>query len=221
MNKTNINNNKMNKKKQIIDNNEINENKNIGNDLFFNSKWNVWIHKSSNSDWDISSYEKIYTITNISTFWRFFSNYQMIDKIDNQIFIMRDDIKPIWEDNANKNGGTCSIKFNYITNKYNNENTDDFGSGVMIALCMLIMNETLIQEKNEINGISYSVKSNGVIIKIWNKNNKYEIATKLPVKLFNDINYILKSKALINKKNNTVIDNKVSIKYIVNKLSEY
>ncbi|NBX75046.1 MAG: hypothetical protein EBQ92_00630, partial [Proteobacteria bacterium] len=70
----------------------------LGNNKYFNSPWTVWIHKSDCDTWTEDSYTNAYLINNIGSFWRFFNNFQLIDKLKNQIFIFKNKIKPIWED---------------------------------------------------------------------------------------------------------------------------
>lgn len=161
----------------------------LGNNKFLGSQWSVWVHKAECSSWTEENYINIYTIKSIGSFWRFFNNFNILDKYANYLFIMRDSIKPIWEDNENRNGGICSIKIDC----YNRTNKTDIGSEVMICLCLLMMNETLIQNNNIINGISYSIKNKNILIKIWYNNYAINIEDKLPKNLLNKIEVMLKN----------------------------
>ena len=117
---------------------------------------------------------------------------------------MRDKIKPIWEDNHNKEGGICSLKMDC----YDKNNNYDIGSEAMICFCMLLVNETLISENHEINGISYSIKNRSILIKIWSKNFKNDISEKIPKNLINKISTIIKNCSIHKK-----INNSISIRY--------
>ena len=111
-------NRKYNKNKQNINKNIYIENSNteeLGNNKELNNKWKVWVHINNNNDWTLDSYNNIYTINTIGEFWRYFNNFHLLDKINNQYFIMRDHITPIWEDINNRDGGICSIKIDYYT----------------------------------------------------------------------------------------------------------
>lgn len=167
----------------------------MGNDIFLNSMWTVWTHKYDCDVWTEDSYNNIYVINSIGTFWRFFNNFKLFDKTRNQLFIMRNKIKPIWEDNENRKGGICSIKMDY-------KGHGDLGSDVMTCISLLIMNETFIQENDEINGIAYSIKNGSVFIKIWCKNYSFDILKKLPFPLFNKLRSMI-----------TVTDNSNKYKY--------
>ncbi len=131
----------------------------------FKSQWNVWIHKNASNDWSITGYDKIMTISNIKNFWEFLNNFDKINYLDNQIFIMRDNILPIWETPENRDGGAAIIRL-----KHTEPNLLNIWSDV----CLLTMNEQICPIVNEINGISFNLKSDLVVIKIWNRNGQYE-----------------------------------------------
>ena len=171
------------------------ENNNYENDLGNNAKlntyWTAWVHKINNNDWTISGYQKIYTINSIGAFWRFFNNFHMIDRFNNHLFIMREEIVPIWEDVNNKFGGICSIKIDTPARR----NTPDITAEIMTAFCMLIMNESFVPDNMNINGISFSIKKRSVLIKLWTKTYREndEFIKNMPINLFNKINDELES----------------------------
>jgi len=181
---------------KILENKQIyDENKNygdIGNDLKLNSYWTVWIHKSDDSDWTLKSYQKKYIINSIGSFWRFFNNFQLYDCYKNQLFIMRGEIAPIWEDVNNKFGGICSTKVDSTQRGFKT----DISTEIFITICMLIMNETFVANSEDINGISYSVKKRGTLIKLWTKtcHKDDKFINELPKSLFNKFNQELQKQ---------------------------
>jgi hypothetical protein len=181
----------------------------LGNNMFLNSPWTVWVHKSDCLTWTEDSYTNIYVINSLGSFWRFFNNFHLLDKVKNQLFIMRNKVKPIWEDNENRNGGICSIKLDC----FSKQGKSDVGVVAMTAICLLIMNETFVQYNNEeINGISYSIKNRSVLIKIWCKNFSTKISEKIPLGFFNKLDATLNSldKYSFDRKKG---ENKLSIRY--------
>ena len=183
----------------------------MGNTMFLNSPWTVWIHKADCQVWTEESYTNIYVVNSIGSFWRFFNNFHALDKVRNQFFIMRNKIKPIWEDNDNRNGGICSIKLDC----YSKQGRIDIGVEIMMCVCLLVMNETLVQANEEINGISYSIKNRSVLIKLWCKNFTNKIAEKLPIGLFSKLDTMMRNmdrdRGNFNRK--PLVDNKISIRY--------
>jgi hypothetical protein len=176
------------------------ENIDYGDNLFLNTQYTVWVHRNDCNDWTESSYKSVYVIDSIGTFWKFFNNFHMLNKEENQFFIMKDKIKPIWEDNNNRIGGCYSMKLDC----YDKNGKDDLASEVMISLCILIMNESLVPENGMINGISYSIKNRSVLIKIWTRNFNYNMEEKFPKGLLSKFNNIVKNRVLY-KKNDIVV----------------
>jgi len=174
------------KKKDIEDINEY------GNTKFLNSIWTVWIHKSDCTSWTEESYTNIYAINNVGSFWRFYNNFHLLDKNKYQYFVMRNKIKPIWEDNENRNGTICSFKV-------------DYGICAFTCISLLIMNETFIKNNEEINGISYTTKNKSALLKIWFKNIFNKITGKESIEFLNKFN--------ITARNNKFGNKNVSIRY--------
>ena len=90
---------------------------------------------------------------------------------------MKDNIKPIYEDINNKNGGYWSIKIS-------NENIKN----IWLELSLDLIGGKL-DKKNIITGLTISYKKNFYIIKLWINNKKY-----------NDLTYIDLENIDINKK---------------------
>ena len=196
---------------KLLDNKVLyDDNKNygeIGNDKKLNSYWTVWVHKINCNDWTLSGYQKIYVINSIGSFWRFFNNFQLLNTYQNQIFIMREEIAPIWEDVNNKFGGICSIKIDSIQKGMKT----DLSTEVLALISLLIMNETFVGQNKNLNGISYSVKKRSSLIKVWTKtySEQNDFSKDLPVPLMNKFNLEMQkqSKNVLNN------DGKISIQY--------
>lgn len=127
----------------------------------FYNNWNIWIHNVNNNDWNIKSYKQIYKITNFVNFWKLYNNFP---NLNNHIFfLMKNDIKPIYEDINNIKGGFYSLKIHQ-------DNAFNIWKNLSIDLitCNLEKNKY-----NIINGLSIIKKKNFFIIKIWISNKKY------------------------------------------------
>lgn len=162
----------------------------MGDDLELNTQWKIYTHKNSDNNWGIDSYIPIQDINNIGDMWRFLNIMDNLNKDDYQYFVMRKGITPIWEDNKNKNGGICSIA---IKNRYDHSYEGNLGICAFIAICALVMNETFVSNNEDINGLSFSIKSRNVLIKLWvsdySRNEKFE--EKLPLTLLNKCEEII------------------------------
>lgn len=135
----------------------------------FNTSWDIWYHHSLN-DWSIGGYRKIFSISNIKTFWDFHNNIECIGGINNlNFFLMRKDITPIWEDPKNRSGGCWSVLVP-IAKSYD----------VWEELSVAMVGELLIKDSKCITGLSINVKNNVSVIKIWNNNRTLNDPILLP-----------------------------------------
>ena len=127
----------------------------------FNNIWNIWIHDLNNNNWNIDSYKQIYKFTNFIEFWKLYNNFP---NLNNHIFfLMKNNIKPIYEDINNKNGGFYSLKI-YQNNAFN----------IWKNLSIDLITLNLENKYNIINGLSIIKKKYFFIIKIWISDKKYK-----------------------------------------------
>lgn len=207
--RTQPNEDKMLNSKTTYDENVHGKLQHIGIDMKLNSYWTVWIHKNECADWTLNGYQKRYVINNLSSFWIFFNNLQFYDMMNNQFFIMREEIAPIWEDLNNKFGGVCSLKIDSIQRGLRT----DISMEIFNIISMLIMNETFIPNNENINGLCFNVKRRSSFIKIWTKTlyEEKQFISELPKSLFDIFNVELQKQP---KRPNEIKDMcKLSIRY--------
>lgn len=120
--------------------------------------WTLWAHLPHDTDWSLSSYKKISTLETVEDTLTLYENLPEVIIKNCMLFLMRDGIQPIWEDEKNRNGGCFSYKINNKNVAYSWKN-----------LSYVLLGETLTSEKlsKYINGITISPKKNFCIIKIW------------------------------------------------------
>lgn len=123
------------------------------------SVWKLYAHLPRDTNWDMDSYKCIMTFDNIEHIVSHLENIPNFLIRKCMLFLMRDDIEPIWEDPQNCKGGSFSYKV--------------FNEKLPILwreLCYTMVCEGLSKDHNilsKINGISVSPKKNFSIIKIW------------------------------------------------------
>lgn len=126
------------------------------------SKWCLWAHLPHDTDWSLSSYKNIHTLTNVeSTIAVTESMPENLVK-NCMLFVMREGIKPTWEDPSNREGGCFSYK---VTNKY--------VYNVWKELTYVLVGNSISEDKKfvaNVNGITISPKKNFCIVKIWMSN---------------------------------------------------
>jgi len=125
-------------------------------------KWNLWAHLPQDPDWTVKSYKKIYQFKTIEEAIAIIELLPA-DLVKNcMLFIMRDGITPMWEDQKNRNGGCFSYK---VSNKNVFE--------VWRDLTYVLVGETISTNStfvNNVTGITISPKKNFCIVKIWMTN---------------------------------------------------
>tara|TARA_B110001450_G_scaffold249541_1_gene267068 strand:- start:42 stop:569 length:528 start_codon:yes stop_codon:yes gene_type:complete len=123
-------------------------------------KWKLYAHLPHDTNWSISSYKEIALITNVEQAIAISETLpeKMIKNC--MLFLMRSNVKPIWEDPNNKEGGCLSYKI-AIKNV----------ARVWRELSYILVGESICKSSStNITGITISPKKNFCIIKIWFSN---------------------------------------------------
>ncbi len=128
--------------------------------------WCLWAHLPHDTDWSLKSYKNIYTLENIEGTIAIMESLPDMLVKNCMLFLMRDGIKPTWEDPRNCSGGCFSYK---VSNKhvYN----------VWKELSYVLVGNTISPDDDfvaNVSGITISPKKNFCIIKIWMMSCKYQ-----------------------------------------------
>lgn len=129
--------------------------------MFLNDSWTLWFHDPNNNEWDEKSYVEL---ANVATLEELVQVCEAFSGLWNKgmFFIMREHIKPIWEDEHNANGGCFSYKI-----------MKPEVAKAWFELTALATGETLIRATeradnwDKICGISISPKRSYCILRIW------------------------------------------------------
>jgi translation initiation factor 4E len=118
--------------------------------------WTLYAHLPHVTDWSLKSYIKVMTINSIEEIIALYDllSPKLISSC--MLFLMKNDIKPLWEDPANKLGGSFSYKV-----------SNQFVPHAWKELSYMVCGSTLMKNYDSINGITISPKKNFCIIKIW------------------------------------------------------
>lgn len=133
----------------------------------FNNSYTLYYHKTNDENWSLDSYKKIYTFDNIAQFWILYNNHTCL--YNGMYFLMKNNIKPVYEDINNIHGGFWSIKIS-------EKNINTFWLHIVLDF---IGNN--LSNKDIINGLSLVFKKRFYIIKIWIKNKKYKNINNLNI----------------------------------------
>jgi len=124
------------------------------------NEWTAYAHLPHDTDWTLASYKTLLKTNKLEEFIAF--NEMLPDVVISKcmLFIMKNDVKPIWEDKHNKDGGCFSYKISNtnVPQIWRKISYQLIGNNLLLPNC---------QKKNNINGITISPKKNFCIIKIW------------------------------------------------------
>jgi len=152
----------------IIDNTNIDNNHLNGENIALTNNYVLWCHDIYSKNWTINGYHKLCIINNVSHFWKLFNNLDKLGYRLNNLFFMKEGVEPIWEHEENRNGGICSFK------------TDiDTALNLYETFCVRMVCHQLVNQQDDINGISFGPKNTSAIIKIWNKNHENDLSVTL------------------------------------------
>lgn len=123
------------------------------------STWTLWAHLPHDTDWSVDSYKRIVTFDTVEDL---IALYQAVPEtmIRNcMLFLMREDVRPTWEDAKNRDGGCFSFK---VGNKT--------VPSVWTQLSYALAGETLASDQSlmdTITGVTISPKKNFCVVKVW------------------------------------------------------
>ena len=124
-----------------------------------NNYWTLWIHLPHDTNWAIDSYKNICCFEYLEQASAVLNYIQENLVVNCMLFIMREDIKPIWEDERNKDGSCISYKIN-----------NRLVNNIWRQMSLFMVSENLLEGETiqqSINGITVSPKKNFCIVKIW------------------------------------------------------
>jgi hypothetical protein len=123
------------------------------------NNWTLWAHLPHNIDWTLESYIPISTFKTVEETIGVTESLPSVLVENCMLFMMKEGIKPIWEDPKNRNGGSFSYKVS-------NKNVYKVWKDLTYAL----VGGTISKQSNFVNcvtGITISPKKSFCIIKIW------------------------------------------------------
>ena len=129
-------------------------------------KWTLWAHLPHNTDWSIKSYINIYTFTSVEETIAVTETLPPVLVENCMLLLMKEGIKPTWEDPQNRNGGCFSYK---VSNKNVAKVWKDL---TYVVVGRSISNQ--ITYVNKVTGVTISPKKNFCIIKIWLSSCEYQ-----------------------------------------------
>jgi len=129
------------------------------------NSWTLWFDnpklKRPNESWE-ENLKKVYTFNTVEDFWCLFNSIQPASQITPQstYHLFKTDIKPMWEDKQNINGGKWLITLT----RYQRDRVDKLWLHTVLA----VIGETL-DETGDIAGCVISLRAGKDRISLWTK----------------------------------------------------
>ncbi len=158
--------------------------KEIEEDLMEKSMANYYrilAHHNDDKNWDLLSHHNITTLKKWEDIPKFFNTLNVAsgecNYSDFDIFMMKNDVTPLWEDQDNRNGCICSVRIDNLL-----DNLEE-AYELFKKMAYYMVNNTLLKFSPStwdiVNGLSFSPRrldhinpnSCCVVIKIWLKSN--------------------------------------------------
>lgn len=123
------------------------------------NKWTFYLHLHDNKDWSVNSYIEMFQVQTVedAVLLNDEISYDLIKKT--MMFMMKQEIRPVWEDENNRKGGCFSFKIS-------NNDVESVWRNVFYSM----LGRTLTTDKkhhDNVNGITLSPKKRFCILKIW------------------------------------------------------
>jgi hypothetical protein len=152
--------------------------------------WTLYYHPSEGRDWTLPSFTSFGVMKSWREFHTVIAQLEERTLTDGMFFLMRGAIPPLWENCANVYGGAYSISVV----------KDDAGHIFVEYSIAAMLNSSMTDTKNVINGLSISPKKNHRgeithnIIKLWNTNaakysNPADIVKLIPGMMAEDVRF--------------------------------
>ena len=115
--------------------------------------------------------KKLSTFSTIEDFWKIFQHLKKPEELNTgiEIDLFKNEIKPVWEEEVNKNGGKIALKLN-----------KNFTSIIWEELIFAFIGGNFPDNiKNEINGILISSKKEFNVLQIWFREYNFKIIKEI------------------------------------------
>lgn len=133
--------------------------------------WKLWYDSPTtynNSNWELS----LIPIVTVKTVEDFFAMLHFLKPVHNvrmfaQLHFFQENVKPMWEDAANKEGGKLWLNLDVDQGKSNAEAVNSIWVNILMAIVGEVLEDPESEGSNDIMGVVLSKKKNYNRLSIW------------------------------------------------------
>jgi len=140
----------------------------IDQPISLENTWSIWFDRYKGAGLTVEEYaaslHQLGSFDTIQSFWRWYNNLPLTNKLRprDSYHLMKNNIRPRWEDPANVGGGSFSIRVP-------KSDTDAAWLQVLLATVGEQFSRTM-NEKDDICGVTVSIRRDENLITVWHRN---------------------------------------------------
>ncbi|TRY63576.1 hypothetical protein TCAL_10342 [Tigriopus californicus] len=134
-----------------------------------NHSWTLWYYQNIRSNSWLENQKKVSTFSTVEDFWSLYNHVEQPSRINssNDYSVFKSNIKPMWEDPANKKGGKWTLT---LDKRFRYQMLDEYWREILMAM----IGETFGDNGDIVNGAVVNVRNSRDKVSLWLANAQNE-----------------------------------------------